>query len=123
MQVVGNSVYTSGYAPSNQQAIADARADRRNEELQQRSAENDEQKRKQLQATGDVVSGTSRDADLGYRRVSASNGTNKQYAVYSEEDRRLPKSQQKALQAYTENQNISRVDANIDYLGSVDIFV
>lgn len=123
MRVVGNSVYTSGFTPSSQQAVADARNERRNEELQQRNAANEEQKRKDLQATGQVVSGVSRDQDLGYRRVTASNGADKEYAVYADDERQIPTKQQKALQAYTDNQNISRVDADIDYLGSVDIFV
>lgn len=34
----------------------------------------------------------------------------------------LPTSQQKALQTYSHNQNLSRVDSNGDFLGSVDVF-
>lgn len=123
MRVVGNSVYTAGYTPSSQQASADARAERRNEELQQRNQANEEQKRKDLQASGAVVSGVSRDQDLGFRRVTATGGADKQFSVYADDERPLPNPQQKALQAYAETQNISRVDADIDYLGSVDIFV
>lgn len=124
MRVVGNSVFTAGYSPVSQQVSADARAERRNEELQQRNSQvSEEQKRKDLQASGEVVSATARDQDFGYRKVSATGAANKQFALYADEERRLPNSQQKALQAYTDNQNISRVDADIDYLGSVDIFV
>ena len=123
MQIAGNSVYTAGYSPSGQQATADARVERRNEELQQRNTANEEQKRKDLQASGQVVSGVSRDQDLGYRKVTASNGANKQFALYADDDRQLASSQRKALQAYADTQNFSRVDADIDYLGSVDIFV
>ncbi len=124
MRIAGNSVHTSGYSPGSQQAISDARVERRNEELQQRNnLANEDQKRKDLQASGEVVSGISRDQDLGFRRVSATGGANKQYALYADEERPLPSPQQKALQAYADTQNISRVDADIDYLGSVDIFV
>lgn len=34
----------------------------------------------------------------------------------------LPASQQKALQTYSNNQNLSRTDSNGDFLGSVDVF-
>lgn len=124
MQGVGSSVFTAGYSPISQRAGADARAERRSDELQQRnSLVSDEQKRKDLQASGEVVSATARDQEFGYRKVSASGAANKQYALYAEEERRLPNSQQRALQAYSETQNISRIDADIDYLGSIDIFV
>ncbi|MDX1693730.1 MAG: hypothetical protein R3208_08180 [Ketobacteraceae bacterium] len=123
MRIAGNSVFTAGYTPSSQQAAADARVERRNEELQQRNTANEEQKRKDLQASGNIPAGTRRDEELGFRRVSASNGLNKQFALYPDEERRLPAPQQRALQAYTDTQNISRVDADIDYLGSIDIFV
>ena len=124
MKIAGNSVYTSGFSPSSQQAAADARFERRAEEQQQKNVANEEQKRKDLQASGEPLAGVSRDENLGFRKVAATNGTNKQFALYSESDRAdLPNSQKKALQAYAETQDISRVDANIEYLGSVDIFV
>lgn len=124
MQITGNSVHTSGYSPGAQQVSADARVERRNEELQQRNVANEEQKRKDLQASGEVVTGVSRDQDLGYRRVAEATGANKQFALYANDDNsNVPNSQRKAIQAYTDTENISRVDADIDYLGSVDIFV
>ena len=123
MKIAGNSVYTSGFSPSSQQAAADARAERRAEEQQQKNVD-EGQKRKDLQSSGEPLAGVSRDESLGFRQVAATNGTNKQFALYSESDRGdLPNSQKKALQAYAETQDISRVDANIEYLGSVDIFV
>lgn len=123
MRITGNSIHTSGYSPGAQQAAADARVERRNEEFQQKSIANDEQKRKDLQASGEVVTGVSRDEGLGYRRVAEATGANKQFALYENDDNSVPNSQRKAIQAYTETENISRVDADIDYLGSVDIFV
>lgn len=124
MRITGNSVHSSGYSPASQQATADARAERRTEEQQQRTVQNEAEKRKELQSSGEVVSAVSRDEVLGYRQVGEATGANKQFALYSEGDSStLPNSQKKALQAYEETENISRVDADIDYLGSVDIFV
>ena len=123
MRIAGNAVYTSGYSPSGQQATADARVEQRRSEDLQRNVANEEQKRKDLQASGAIVSSVSRDESLGYRRVSATNGADKEYALYADDDRELANNQKKALQTYNETQNFSRVDANIEYLGSVDIFV
>ncbi|MCG8312282.1 MAG: hypothetical protein MI976_03615 [Pseudomonadales bacterium] len=123
MRIPGNSVYTSGYSPSSQQATSDARVEQRRSEDLQRNVANEEQKRKDLQASGEIVSSVSRDENLGYRRVSATNGADKEYALYVDDDRDLANSQKKALQTYTDTQNFSRVDADIDYLGSIDIFV
>lgn len=123
MRILGNAIHTSGFSPSSQQAAADARVERRNEEAQQRNVTNEEQKRKDLQASGEIVAGVSRDEDLGFRRVTATNGAEKQFALYADDERRLPSPHQKAVDIYTQNQDISRIDANIDYLGSIDIFV
>ncbi|PIE41393.1 MAG: hypothetical protein CSA49_03680 [Gammaproteobacteria bacterium] len=122
MQISRSSVNTSGFLPANQRSAADARVERR-VEVRARTVENEVQ-HNPFQLRADVVSAPGRDEAAGFRRVVEASSANKQYAFYASNDQQaLLNSQKKALQAYAETEIIGRVDADVDYLGSVDIFI
>lgn len=57
-------------------------------------------------------------------RISGLTATAKQFSLYPDEPSQGTTSTQlKALSVYRDTQNLSRIDSNIDYLGSIDISV
>lgn len=57
-------------------------------------------------------------------RISGLTATAKQFALYPDEPSQgTTATQLKALSTYRDTQNLSRIDSNIDYLGSIDITV
>jgi hypothetical protein len=100
----------------------------RQEQIQQTAREQDKARQREQQATLDQtvqISDAARRVAQQREVVPTDKSAKSQraYQYYPFPDNSgLSAPQQKALQTYSNNQNLSRTDTNGDFLGSVDVF-
>lgn len=118
MNIVGGS-YQAGLYP------LPSRGERDNENVLARRKQQLEAEKEQKEKVSQPV-GEKEQLKEGREvtRIAGLQAASKQYEAKPVADySQLPNSQQKALKAYAETDQFSRIDGNTDFLGSIDIFV